>query len=149
MGIADLDRAYRNTTYCVDHPAGSFGIRIDKPCARLDALLREQGAATWAFVTACNPRSQPLSDDENAARHVQLLARVHDLGLKAYAGRGRADCGDWVEESLLILGLDEAAAMALGAAFEQYAVVVGCLGGVVRLRWCHDQQTATSSPSLP
>ena len=136
MGVADIERAYRNTTYCVDHSAGNFGIRIGEPCAPLDALLREHGVSTWAFVTACNPRSQPLSSDENSARHAQLLAHARALGLKVFAGRGKADRGDWVEESLLILGLDEAAAVVLGAAFEQHAVVVGRAGGIAELRWC-------------
>ncbi len=131
----ELERAYRNTTYRVDHPAGDFGIRIDEPCARLDALLREHGVADWAYVTACNPRSQPLSNEENAVRHAQLMAQVRGLGLRAWSGRGVADDGSWAEESLLILGLDEAAAVALGAAFEQHAVLVGRWGGVPRVRW--------------
>jgi hypothetical protein len=136
MGMADLDRAYHNTTYCVDHPAGDFGIRIDVPCAPLDVLLREYGVSAWVFVTACNPHSQPLSSEENAARHAQLLAHVRALGLKVFTGRGKAASGDWIEESLLILGLEEDAAVVLGAAFGQNAVVVGRLGGVAKLKWC-------------
>jgi hypothetical protein len=139
MRVSDLEAAYRNTTYCVDHPAGNFGIRIGEPCAPLDTLLREHGVSTWVYVTACNPRSRLLSSEENAARHAQLLARTRALGLKVFAGRGKADRGDWVEESLLILGLDKAAAVALGAAFRQNAVVVGNLGGVAELRWCKDK----------
>jgi len=134
--MADLDPAYRNTTYSVNHPAGNFDIHIDEPCAPLDALLRQHGVTAWAYVTACNPHSQPLSSGENSARHAQLLAHVRALELKVFAGRGKAVSGDWVEESLLILGLDETAAVALGAAFEQNAVVVGTLGGVALLRWC-------------
>jgi len=134
--MVDLQRIYRNTTYCVDHPAGDFGIYIGEPCARLDALLREHGLGAWAFVTACNPRSQPLLFKENTARHAQLLAHVRVLGLTVFAGRGKADGSDWVEESLLILGLDEDEAVALGTAFGQNAVLVGRVGGVARLRWC-------------
>jgi len=136
MGMADLDLAYRNTIYGVDHPAGDFDIRIDAPCALLDALLREHGITAWAFVTACNPRSQFLSSEENAARYAQLLVHVRALGLNVCTGRGKAAGGDWVEESLLILRLEEDAAVALGAAFEQNAVVVGKLDEVAKLRWC-------------
>ena len=136
MRVPDLKAAYRNTTYCVDYPAGNFGIRIDELCAPLDTLLREQGVSTWVYVTACNPHSRLLSSEENAARHAQLLAHAGALGLKVFAGRGKADRGDWVEESLLILGLDKTAAVALGAAFGQSAVVVENLGGAAELSWC-------------
>lgn len=136
MDESALARAYRDTAYCVDHPAGNFTLRIGEPCAALKALLREHGVTTWAFVTACNPRSQPLPPAENAARHAQLLVRVRAAGWSAFAGRGMADSGGWTEESLLILGIDETAAVALGRAFEQYAVLVGEADGVADLRWC-------------
>jgi hypothetical protein len=132
----ELEVTYQSTTYAVDCPAGDFGIRLGEPCAPLDALLRLHGVSTWAYITACNPRSELLSSEENAARHAQVLAQVRALGLKVLSGRGKADGGDWVEESLLILGLDENAAVALGTAFRQNAVVVGRVGGVAELRWC-------------
>jgi hypothetical protein len=131
-----LARAYLDTAYCVDHPAGQFSLRIGEPCAALEALLREHGVTAWAFVTACNPRSQPLPPAENAARHAQLLAHVRAAGWTAFAGRGMADSGGWTEESLLILGMNDVAAVNLGLAFGQNAVVVGETGAVPRLRWC-------------
>ena len=136
MTDRELEVAYQSTTYVVDHPAGDFAIRLGDSCAPLDALLRLHGVSTWAYITACNPRSQLLSSEENAARHAQLLAHACALGLKVLSGRGKADRGDWVEESLLILGLDENAAVTLGVAFEQNAVVVGTIGGRAQLKWC-------------
>jgi predicted amidohydrolase len=136
MDETALARAYRNTAYCVDHPTGNFSLRIGETCTALDTLLRAHGVTNGAFVTACNPRSQPLPPAENAARHAQLLARVKAHGWTAFAGRGVAEGGDWIEESLLILGIDEAAAVNLGLAFGQNAVVIGDAGGVARLRWC-------------
>ena len=136
MTDRELEVVYQTTTYAVDCPAGDFGIRLGEPCAPLDALLRECGVATWAYVTACNPRSQPLSSEENAARHAQLLAQVRALGLKVFTGRGRADREDWIEESLLILGMDESDAVTLGTAFGQNAVVVGVADGRAQLKWC-------------
>jgi hypothetical protein len=133
---AALARAYRDTAYCVDHPAGHFTLRLGEACAPLQALLRKHGAREWAFVSASNPHSRPLSAAANAVRHAQLLARVRAAGWQTFAGRGVADRGDWMEESLLILGIEETAALALGAAFEQYAVVTGHADGVARLRWC-------------
>jgi Protein of unknown function (DUF3293) len=139
-GDAALERVYRETAYCVDHPAGNFCIRIGEPCAPLEVLLREHDATAWAFVTACNPRSRLLSSAENAARHAQLLAHVRALRLTAFAGRGRADRGGWLEESLLIVGIEDSAALTLGSAFGQNAVVCANAGGVARLRWCNIPQ---------
>jgi len=136
MHDSSLEAAYRNTTYGVDHPAGTFGIRLHASCAPLEMLLRAHGVATWAYVTACNPRSHKLTDAENAVRHAQLLARVRESGFSYFAGRGSADDASWSEASLLILGISEVKALQLGAAFDQHAVVVGVLGGCAELRWC-------------
>lgn len=139
--LADIERAYRNTTYLVDHPEGAFGIRLGEPCPRLDAVLAAHGVKCWAYVTAWNPRSQPLPAAVNAARHADLLARVAQLGYRVFPGRGQPDSGDWIpEESLLILGITEAAALALGAQFGQHAIVVGESGGSAGLRWCGRKQ---------
>lgn len=136
MTSAALCHAYRHTIYVADHPAGEICLRIGERHARLDTLLRALDYDTWAFVSACNPRSRPLAPTENAARHEALLAHVGRLGLPCFPGRGVADDGGWAEESLLILGIDAQDAAALGAIFEQNAVVVGRRGGVAELRWC-------------
>lgn len=141
MTLADpvLLQAYLRTTYVADPPGGPIHLRIGENSAALDALLRQTHHQTWAFVSACNPRSQPLCAAENALRHEALLARVRTLGLPFYAGRGVADDGGWIEESLLILGISEADALALGRAFVQNAVVVGRIGGMAELKWCQSE----------
>jgi hypothetical protein len=137
MPRAALEQAYRNTTYWVDDPEGSFGIRLDEACARLDVLLAAHGVDCWAYVTAWNPRSQLLQAALNAARHAKLRARIAALGFAVLTGRSQPDSADWAaEESLLVLGMDEAAALALGKQFGQHAVVAGVRGGVAGLCWC-------------
>ena len=116
MDETALTRAYRDSTYWVDHPAGRFPMRIGEPCAPLQALLHAHGAITWAFVTACNPRSQLLPPAENAARHARLLSRLRQSAWPTFPGHSVSDQGEWLEHSLLILGIDDAAALALGAA---------------------------------
>ncbi len=141
MSLAEYEQAYRNTTYWVDHPEGSFGIRLGEPCPRLDELLAKYGVDDWAYVTAWNPRSQPLHAALNAVRNAELRARIAELGYPVVAGRGQPDSGDSVaEESLLVFGIDQAAALALGAQFEQRAVVAGVRGGVAGLHWCEAAQ---------
>jgi len=130
-----LRTAYEATDYVVDDgPRGRFLIRCGSRSADVDALLDAAGADAWAYVTACNPGSVPLSATENAARMASLAAVVRDRGLVHVAGAGTG--GDWPPEpSLLVLGLTEADAVALGRAFGQLAVVVGRRGEPARLAW--------------
>jgi hypothetical protein len=131
-----LEQAYLRTRYVVDHPCGEIVLRIGRRSARLDALLCEAHCDSWAFVSACNPASRRLSAAENAARHAALLAQVKGLGKPVFSGRGEADDGDWCEPSILVVGMAEAGAVALGRAFGQNAVVVGRAGAAAELRWC-------------
>jgi hypothetical protein len=131
-----LEQAYLRTRYVVDHPGGEIVLRVGRCSTRLDALLREAQCDTWAFVSACNPASRRLGVEENAARHAALLAQVKTLGRPFFAARGEADDGDWCEPSVLVVGMAEAGAVALGRAFGQNAVVVGRAGAAAELRCC-------------
>jgi hypothetical protein len=124
-----LDAAYRATDYCVDDaPGGPFVIRIGAECARL--------SGEWAFVTACNPRSARLSDDENARRMTELESIVRSGEWTYYHGRGVGRDGSWpAEPSLLILGIQWGEAVELGKRFGQNAIVVGRAGEAARLAW--------------
>lgn len=130
-----LRSAYEATDYAVDEgPQGRFLIRCGSPSADVDALLDAVGTDAWAYVTACNPGSVPLSTTENAERMGRLAAEVRDRGLVHFAGTGTG--GDWPPEpSLLVLGLTEPDAVALGRGFGQLAVVVGRRGKPARLAW--------------
>lgn len=137
---ADHDRlraAYEATEYRVDEgPRGRFVIRVGARSKDADALLAAADADAWAFITAVNPRSVPLSDAENAARMARLVQVVRERGLVHYAGAGVATDASWPPEpSLLVLGIDETAAVAIARAFDQHAIVVGRRGEGARLVW--------------
>lgn len=137
MSKHELEVAYRNTAYCVDHSAGNFSIRLGKACARLDELLLGHGVTSWAFVTAWNPCSRHLPDEVNVTRHADLLAYVRKLKYPVFPGRGKPDSGEWIpEESLLILGIEEDTALRPGVMFDQNAVVIGRVGRPAEIRWC-------------
>jgi hypothetical protein len=137
MDRTELERAYRATTYVVDHSDGAIALRIGEPCPRLDALLAEKGVSHWAFVTAWNPGSEKISNKNNKLRNVALRAAVTVAGHAVFDGRGVPDRGDWApEESLLVLGIDAAAATALGRRHGQRAIVSGRAGGCAELHWC-------------
>jgi len=129
--------AYRRTRFYADTDHGQFVIRVGERCAELDALLTVAGLTTWAYITAFNPGSVLGSDDENARRHHALEEAIRQLGCSMFPGEGIGDDGAWPpERSLLVLGIDRAAAVQLGQRFGQRAIVWGELGGLAALVLC-------------
>lgn len=129
---ARLEQAYRGTTYA----AGlSLKLRVGEPHPFLDEMLGFRGLETYAYVTAWNPRSEALDEEENAARQDALRRRLREKGWPFLEGVARADEGAWEEESLLVLGIPRSEAEALGREWGQHAVLVGRRGGVPELAW--------------
>lgn len=127
---ARLEDAYRRTTY----GAGlSLKLRIGRPHPFLDSMMEFRGLDTYAYLTACNPGSKPLSDQENAERQGELLARLK--GRPLVQGVAVADDGSWSEESVLVLGITREDAVALGKEFGQVAILFGKRGGVPEPVW--------------
>ncbi len=134
-----LLEAYRKTTFSADTPKGRLSLRVGERCLELDDLLTDHGVSTWAYVTAFNPGSMRLRDEENAARQRELEAVVASLGVVSYAGEGVAEDGGWPPEpSLLILGIERGDAVRLGRQYGQGAVVCGELGREAELVLCTD-----------
>lgn len=135
-----LAAAYEGTTYWVHAgPQGRFAIRPGIHSTEADELLAAVGAEAWAFVTACNPRSERLADADNAARMARFEAIVRERGLAHVRGEGVGAGHDWpAEPSLLVLGIDEREAAALARGFGQHAIVVGRRGGAARIVWVDD-----------
>jgi hypothetical protein len=128
-----LRKAYLQTAYLVRAPQGVHALRIGALHPAFDAEVAATGARAWAFLTAWNPGSLPRSGEENARAQAELVKVLGELGLVAWPAEGKADGGGWREESVCVLGLDSAGAVALGRRFGQLAVVVGQVGEAVRL----------------
>lgn len=135
-----LRAAYEATAYRVDAgPRGRFVIRVGAQSAAADAVLEAAGADEWAFITASNPRSVPLSTADNAARMADLERLLCDRGLTHYPGAGVGDDAAWpAEPSLFVVGLAENEAAALARGFDQLAIVAGRRGAAARLVWVGD-----------
>jgi hypothetical protein len=137
-----LAHSFRHTTYRVftDPP---IDIRIGTANTDLEHLLRTRQVRSWAFITACNPGSQPLNPQENLARHCVLREAVATRHLASVEGQALADRNDWpAEQSLLILGINRTEALALGHQFGQLAIVYGRAGSGAELLWCDDSTEA-------
>ncbi|HLJ12219.1 MAG TPA: DUF3293 domain-containing protein [Planctomycetaceae bacterium] len=128
---------YEATDYWVDDaPGGPFRICCGEQSPELDRALSEAGAHDWVYITACNPLSQALSDQENASRMLDLEARLRAMSCVVFHGRGVGRIGNWpAEPSLLVMGLSVDEGLNLGREFGQAAIVAGRRGEPARLAW--------------
>ena len=132
MPQARLAAAYGATTYRVLLPGGAVDLRVG------GRTPRELGPFPWMVITACNPGSVKLSEEENQVRQQVLAARLGTLGFPFVAAENLADAGDWpVEPGFWVSSplLDRQLASALGLEFGQYAVLWGVVGEVSELLW--------------
>jgi hypothetical protein len=119
----NLIRAYQETEYRVTQEH-SLVLRVGTPSPELASLYKVKGASCAAFITACNPFSNLLSNEENAKRQADLAAELKRRSLCFFAGVGQHPSGNWQgEASFLVLGLALEAAKTLGKAHDQNAVV--------------------------
>lgn len=131
-----IEAAYRAAVYRVDAPGESFDLSIGLAAPALDRLLARAGADRWAYVTAANPASLRLEEEENARRLARLDAEIARRGWRAIPGASLDPEGFWpAEASRLLLGVEEAAARALARRFGQIAFVAGERGAPPRLCW--------------
>jgi Protein of unknown function (DUF3293) len=140
----ELRQAYLDADYRVAGPNGRFAVRIGESCGQVAEML-DQSALDWAFITACNPYSHPLTDADNAVRMKHLVADVTIAGYRFFPGEGVGHDGSWKPEpSLLIVGIDEAAAVELARRYGQLAIVCGRGAEPARIVWT-DSDTTTSN----
>lgn len=133
----ELEWAYKATDFVVEDDETNIVIRIGQMNSKLDNLLAKREIENWAFITAFNPRSEQLTDEENADRHSELLAVTKAGDYEFLNGYGRGPVGDWPpEKSLLIFNVDREAAKKIGKRFGQNAIVAGRIGDFPELVWC-------------
>jgi hypothetical protein len=115
-------QAYAGTIVRITHPQlGSLEVRPTAPGATLGDFPGPAGR-TIHIMTAQNPGA-PLPEQENRARQAELVAVVGAMAdVEAWSALG----GDpsWVhsEDSLAIIGLSEAEAVALARRYDQDAI---------------------------
>lgn len=129
---AQLIALYEQTQYRVRLPHGGHAvIRVHAPLPPDLLPLLPSPQAPWAFLTACNPYSQPLSATDNRMRQRRLLQTLRDLpghlGIHPGIGVGPADAQAprWREPSLFVTGITLDQTGRLMHQFEQNAAVCG------------------------
>ncbi|MCB0108805.1 MAG: DUF3293 domain-containing protein [Caldilineaceae bacterium] len=80
-------------------------------------------------MSACNPYSQLLAEEENLKRH-RLLRNVLEMhNCRYFEGSGVADVGEWPRErGLLAVGLPLQQALLVGQVFQQNAIMFCSVG---------------------
>ena len=126
MNDLELQEAYYKTRFIV----ADIILCADKTNAQLDELLIKNNCASYAFITAHNPLSQLLPENENKMRHEQLIAFIKKSEFKYLEGYGEGTGGWPNETSLLVLGIGKEEAIACGIKFNQKAIVFVQLKGV-------------------
>jgi len=119
----DLINAYEVTNFHVKaEPA--FTLNVGKVSEELKALFKQNKVSNAAFITAWNPYSKSLSEEENQSRNDQLKNELNIRSIKFIDGFGQEPLGQWSgEDSFLVFGIDLEASKKLGIQFEQNAIV--------------------------
>ena len=119
----ELWQAYLETDFKV-FSENPFTLKVGHYSDELNSIIKKSKCSSAAFITAYNPYSQQLTDTENVARQEQLKIEIAKRGLTAIEGIGQHPSNQWPgEPSLLILGLNKAAAATLASQLEQNAFV--------------------------
>lgn len=130
----ELRTAYTRAVYRADLEPEPIFLHVGETSPALDRWLAARSARSFAFVSAANPGSVPLSDSENLQRHERLVERLSEEGRKFARGESyEAASGGWREASLLVCGIERPAAIALARDFGQVALLVGEAGAAVEL----------------
>ena len=119
----DLISAYEVTNFIVKN-APEFTLNVDTRSEELKSLFKQNRVDSATFITAWNPYSKSLSDEENQSRNEQLKNELIIRSLKFIDGFGQDPLGQWAgEDSFLVLGVELEASKKLGIQFEQNAII--------------------------
>ena len=128
-----LWEAYEKTHFIVKSTP-EFVLKVGQHSEELKQLFIHSSLSTATFITAYNPFSQQLSEDENLERQEKLVKEIQSRGLNLLQGLGQDPDHKWEgEPSLLILDIASEAAKKLARTYEQNAFV-----------WCDE----TCTPQL-
>jgi Protein of unknown function (DUF3293) len=114
--------AYYNSKYIV--PDLTMTVLIGQENKQLLEILLGNGVSTFCFITAFNPYSMRLEDEENEKRNQELARKLKKY--PHYEGYGTDQEELWQPEmSFLVLGITKEDAIELGKKYEQNALVFG------------------------
>ncbi|APE04423.1 hypothetical protein BM528_00410 [Alteromonas sp. RW2A1] len=118
-----LIQAYLNAKYVVCTEP-QITMRVNEFNADLLQFLAKNDGATAAFITAYNPFSNSLTQEENERRHANFLSIILEKNMQHFVGFGTDEAKDWPQEqSLLLLNIGKPYSTELAKKFGQNAIV--------------------------
>ena len=116
-------QAYLETDYRV-HGAAGFTLRVGQPSAELLVAHKRHKTDCSAFLTACNPFSEPFDAAANIDRQSALAKELSSRSLEFLPGIGEHPTNGWPgEDSFLVFGLTLEAAKVLGTRLQQNGII--------------------------
>ena len=116
-------QSYLETRYQVEGTV-PFILKIGHVSEDLIAAYERLDVKSCAFITAFNPCSIPLGEEENAIRAKRLIDLLDKKGYRSDGGVGKHPSNDWPgESSQLIWGISKVKAREIAAEFHQNAFV--------------------------
>jgi len=116
-------QAYLDTVYQVQGKV-PVTLKIGTANPLLATLHKSHRVDSSAFITACNPFSQPCDELTNVDRQSALASELKFRSLTFLDGIGQHPSSEWpAEPSYLVFGVSREAAKALGIRFEQNAII--------------------------
>lgn len=140
---ADLKilEAYLKTEYRVQTLGGAYLLKIDESSDFLEQAHKNHRTDRSAFITACNPASQRVSDAANEAAMEAMNEEISERWPKYFA-EGADPTGAWPPEpSYLVMGIDHRDVIELAHKYNQNAFLCAYKKPVLRLYY-RDSGTA-------
>ncbi|WP_420464903.1 DUF3293 domain-containing protein [Panacagrimonas sp.] len=124
---------YRTARYRVFDPPAGFALGVDAFSSRLAALVSALPVRAAALITACNPGGELRTVAENRVAMMQLRGELRGRCARLLDAENSGAGGDWVEPSVLVLGIARIAALELGRRWGQNAILYAGADAVPRL----------------
>ena len=132
-----LEKLYLEAVYAVFWNEAEILFKVGEISDEIRQLLQAEKAQTFAFLTAYNPFSKQLADEENKLRQAELIRFLKTDNFIFYKGYGTNEDESWErEESLFILNIELEKALQIARRFEQHAILFGEISGKIQLIWC-------------
>jgi hypothetical protein len=145
MANQHFEDAYRRTSYCLEAPGEILKLRVGVKNQAFDLLLEHSQVEDWAFITAFNPGSIQLSEQENQERHEALADTLRHNGYKTIPCNGVDDDNEWpTERGYVILGIQREVAEQIAREFGQYAILAGQIDKAPELVMLVDEGAMTA-----
>jgi hypothetical protein len=134
----ELLKAYRQALYFVETPKGQILLKVGERSPELIELVHQQNCDNWAYITAANPKSEILSEEENGSRNTELENLLSKDSYAFFKGIAKSPEDSFPAEiSFLVFGISEKEAVKLAERFNQAALLLGTLTGIPVLRFIH------------